>query len=86
VIGGFIIGIYGSTFIMFVASVARFADGWRKGWGIARGRLLMKCCRRRSREERSIACCLDQVRPGGNQVEKGFRHKGLAAREEEGCH
>jgi hypothetical protein len=25
-------------FIMFVASLAGFADGWRTGWGLARGR------------------------------------------------
>lgn len=38
VIGGFIISIFGSAIIMFVASVAGFADGWRTGWGLAHGR------------------------------------------------
>jgi hypothetical protein len=40
VIGGFISAIFGSGIIMFVASVAGFADGWRTGWGFARGRPL----------------------------------------------
>jgi hypothetical protein len=38
VIGGVIIAIFGSAIIMFVASVAGFADGWRTGWGLAHGR------------------------------------------------
>jgi ABC-type phosphate transport system permease subunit len=38
VAGGFFIAIIGSAIIMFVASLAGFADGWRTGWGLARGR------------------------------------------------
>jgi hypothetical protein len=40
VIIGFISAISGSTFITFVASVFGFVDGWRTGWGLARGRPL----------------------------------------------
>jgi hypothetical protein len=32
-----IIAIFGSGLVMFVASVAGYADGWRTGWGLARG-------------------------------------------------
>jgi hypothetical protein len=38
VIGGFIAFVFGSAIIMFVASVAGYVDGWRTGWGLARGR------------------------------------------------
>jgi hypothetical protein len=38
VIVAFITALFGSHIIMLVASVAGFADGWRTGWGIARGR------------------------------------------------
>jgi hypothetical protein len=38
VIVGFISAVFGSAIIMFVASVAGFVDGWRTGWGLARGR------------------------------------------------
>jgi hypothetical protein len=37
VIIGFISALFGSTFVTFVASVLGFVDGWRTGWGLARG-------------------------------------------------
>jgi hypothetical protein len=38
VIKGFFIAFAASAIVMLIASVAGFADGWRTGWGIARGR------------------------------------------------
>jgi hypothetical protein len=56
VIGGVVIVSFGSAIIMFVASVAGFADGWRTGWGGARmDARLMRCCRTRFRKDGSIA-------------------------------
>jgi preprotein translocase subunit SecY len=38
VIGGFLSAFAVSAIVMFIASVVGFAEGWRTGWGIARGR------------------------------------------------
>ena len=38
VAGGFVIATVASAIVMLAASVAGFADGWRTGWGLARGR------------------------------------------------
>ena len=37
VIGGFVIAVIVSANVILAASIAGFADGWRTGWGLARG-------------------------------------------------